>query len=138
MPFDRERLQELQVGADWRPSDVLPSGFGVCMNNPACTGIENEGPVPPGTYKMVPEYKARWNIGGPGAGHNAWRLKPTIATRIAQSRIKPAGGYFLHLGHISEGCITVSIVIGAAIQQWAPVDAMLNAENPKNTMIVRE
>lgn len=119
-------------------SDYVHSGFGVCMNNPACTGIENEGPVPPGTYKMVPEYKARWNIGGPGAGHNAWRLKPTIATRIAQSRIKRAGGYFLHLGHISEGCITVSIVIGAAIQQWAPVDTMLNAENPKNTMIVRE
>ena len=107
--------------------------MGACKNNVACIDRVDKGPVPPDRYRMLPAYKYNWNVDVGGPGHLVWFLKQSLLRRLTAKR----GGFFLHLGHVSEGCITVDILSGEAIRQWARVDAILNGDADNHMTVTR-
>ena len=106
------------------PENVF-SGDGQCRNDPACAGKKDEGPTPPGDYEMVPstKYGGSWWLKDPWIQRQLWKLG------IGRS------GFFLHLGTVSLGCITVIKTKPAAVQEWENLKKLLEKES-KNTMTV--
>ncbi len=77
--------------------DGVKSGIeGRCQNNPECSGEESVGPIPPGEYTM--RYTEKYK--------GAYWLDEGRWTRWTGG-VEGRGGFYLHKGTISAGCITV-------------------------------
>jgi RHS repeat-associated protein len=72
------------------------SGEGPGRNNPGATGLPNVGPVPPGTYTL-----------DPGGINGGYALDPGLFGKICRAIGNCRGGFNLHPGTRSLGCITV-------------------------------
>jgi RHS repeat-associated protein len=68
-----------------------------CANNPSCTGERFEGPVPPGTYPLIPSDK----FGGSYWLEDGWWARQICKLKLGRC------GFFLHQGTLSYGCVTV-------------------------------
>jgi len=84
--------------------DGLFSGLGDCQNNPSneCQTSKGMGPIPTGPYDLIPYDGPRDN------SDNWWRARPqSVVRRIADGvGAGRGGGYLLHPGRVSKGCIT--------------------------------
>jgi RHS repeat-associated protein len=85
--------------------DGLFSGQGDCENNPSneCQKAKDRGPIPEDDYDLVPYDGTRDSTG------TWWRAQPkSWLTRAAQGLGIGSrdGGFLLHPGRISAGCIT--------------------------------
>jgi hypothetical protein len=121
--------------------DNLFSGNGDCKNNNSdkCQGSDDEGPVPEGDYHMRP-YDGKH----PDSG-NWWRLLPDswwaqIASFYAQQTERTdlgrLGGYILHPGSRSNGCITFRWDSELRKAQYGLVNELLSADPPNTLQVV--
>jgi hypothetical protein len=123
----------VQVG----PDDVF-SGLGHCRNNPSCEYSRNEGPIPPGRYKMNYYWEKQ------GEGHDRYRLEPWPNDSLSRlqrdlSHWRYYGlGAQLHRGHYSMGCINAVQDDPATMQQYDQMFKLLMSEDGANFMTVIE
>jgi hypothetical protein len=125
--FDRSTGQLTAVDSE-TPLDqqtplVIPgvtSGFDKMINNPQFEHIPDEGPIPGGTYLIgVPtirnedadNFAKYWFplLGRDGKG--SWTYN-NIPFKAPSGKGFLRGGFNLHVGSVSEGCVTVPSVIG--------------------------
>ena len=110
------------------------SGNGKCKNNSSedCIKTPKEGPVPPGCYNVTP------NLTRPGF----WNLTPIGWSKADAAAYwlqnkggigKQRGGFMLHLGTVSLGCITIS---NADKENYKAIDSLLRTENGSNILCV--
>ncbi len=123
----------VQVG----PDDVF-SGRGSCRDNPKCEFTRNEGPVPPGRYKMNYYWEKQ------GEGHDRFRLEPwpndalsRLGRDLSHWRYYGLGAQ-LHRGHYSEGCINAVQDDPGTMQQYDQMFNLLMSESGANFMTVVE
>lgn len=108
------------------PASQVHSGIDGCKDNPACVDRKNEGPVPPGCYRLT-QHESKpdfWRLTPVG-----WDKADSIMCRLGIKRC----GFQLHMGTISLGCITVS---REAAGIYNRIDSMLKADAPENTLCV--
>ena len=104
------------------------SGLGSCKNNGSCH-LPFLGPIEPGKYQMNKDTRK---------GHELWyRLEPIPrvpgwAVRLGLQR----GGFALHLGSLSEGCINIDKNDPNLRQQFNDLLNMLNSEQGDNFLYV--
>ena len=83
--------------------DGMKSGLGDCQNNPSneCQN-RKKGPIPEGDYDILP-YDGRHSD-----SDNWWRLRSDSIIQRGWDRFGwgRGGGYLLHPGHASWGCLT--------------------------------
>jgi len=92
------------------------SGYGGCSNNPSCDTIKDTGPVPSGNYLIGSGYVPEKHQGQSG-DYNWYRLYgpngkggysyTEVPVRGPDGSLVIRGGFNLHTGSYSEGCITV-------------------------------
>jgi hypothetical protein len=78
----------------------VKSGQGPCENNPYCTALRNEGPLPIGNYR----------IHAPGVSpiHPAWLyLQPSQQNNMKDADGVDRNGFYIHPWGISNGCIAI-------------------------------
>lgn len=141
-----------QPNADgFQPSIIGPNGPGAvtlgpngvfsglqskgCMNEPKCEYNRNEGPIPPGRYKM--NYY-------PIDEHERFRLEPwpsdfpsRLSRDLGHWRFHGLGAQ-LHLGHYSMGCINANQDDPSVVQQYRQMLQLLMQENGNNFLTVIE
>jgi RHS repeat-associated protein len=109
--------------------DGLFSGIGTCQNNPSnqCQN-QKKGPVPEGDYDMLPYDGQHAN------SDDWWRLRPQSILRraIDGSGFGRGGGYLLHPGRDSWGCITY----GKGDDAFGHLNNLLRREKGNNTLRV--
>jgi RHS repeat-associated protein len=107
------------------------SGDGQCTNNTsnACINNKDEGPIQPGIYQMNPDSRS---------GHELyWRLEQIDPKSSGLDYVLGArGGFMLHPGGMSLGCITTNKKNQAAMQQYFILDNLLRGEIGKNVLYV--
>jgi RHS repeat-associated protein len=111
---------KVQIG----PDGVF-SGMGDCRNDPNCAAKKDRGPVPPGDYELVPSTK----YGG------SWWLKEGWLTRQLCKLGFGRCEFFLHLGTVTLGCITVDRNNPLAVDLFNRLRDLLNAD-PKSRITV--
>ena len=112
------------------PSGVF-SGVGECRNNNSdpCAKSKDTGPIPQGNYSMNPDDR-------PGhAGY--WRLEPDPKVSGWAYYLGGArGGFMLHPGSVSLGCITSDKHNAGAMSQYNDVNNLLRSESGSNYLKV--
>jgi RHS repeat-associated protein len=92
------------------------SGYGRCSNKPGCDAIKNTGPVPAGEYLIGSSYVPEKHQGQTGDYHWYRLYGPNgkggysyteVPVRGSNGKVVIRGGFNLHTGSYSEGCITV-------------------------------
>jgi RHS repeat-associated protein len=92
------------------------SGYRGCSNNPSCDAVKDTGPVPAGNYLIGKRYIPQKHQGQSG-DYNWYRLYGSngkggysydyVPVRDANGNTVIRGGFNLHTGSYSEGCVTV-------------------------------
>jgi hypothetical protein len=109
--------------------DGVFSGVGECMNNSesGCTSSKDKGPIKPGKYNI--------NMDDRHPDRIFWRLEPNpkvpgwayYLTRIYPTG--PRGGFMLHDGTHSLGCITIDNKNEKAMTQLRILDTLLKSDS---------
>lgn len=130
------------VGPRWQitvgPTDVSSGDNekGQCKDNPECTGpkYKDHGPIDPGRYKMNPDPR-------PG-NEGQYRLEP-VPPIPWYREILPGwvpgskrGGFRLHLGSRTHGCINVLYDDPVARAQYLAMQQLLSSEEGNNWLSV--
>ncbi len=105
-----------------------------CKNKPACEYDRNQGPVPPGRYKMNENFYDSHQRFSLEPWPNDWRR---LLRDIRHPRFYGLGAQ-LHHGHYSEGCINANEDNPGAMQQYEQLFQLLTSENPNNWLTVIE
>jgi RHS repeat-associated protein len=113
------------------PLGVFSGVPGQCRNNPDCADNKDEGPIPPGNYKMNQDDRE--------GNEGFWRLEPDPPIpgwkcRLGVNRC----GFMLHPGTVSLGCITADPTNKKTMRQYDRVDRLLQRENGANTLTVTQ
>jgi RHS repeat-associated protein len=86
------------------PAGVHSGDPGECRDNPKCVNKWGSGPITPGRYRMNADTRPEH------AGRNIYRLEPW-PHRTGQGKLETLhlirGGFELHIGSITHGCINV-------------------------------
>jgi RHS repeat-associated protein len=110
------------------PAGVF-SGAGKCSDNPGCSNDPYLGPVSPGRYKM--------NHDDRPVHPGWWRLEPIPHVPGWKVRLGLArGGFVLHPGSRSWGCITVDKSDNGVMKYYNLLDSLLNSESRSNYLTV--
>lgn len=118
--------------------DGVSSGEGICLNksNSACLNARNEGPIVPGTYNINRDLRT------PNDGHDRYRLEPTPNDFISRANRwinRARGGFQLHRGRRTLGCINVKQDNPAAMKLYDELFLLLNMEESSgNTLTVKQ
>jgi YD repeat-containing protein len=103
-----------------------------CQNNPECAGIEDFGPIPPGTYRMNHDERE--------GNEYFWRLEPDPQKSWWQctfgSGAEGRCGFMFHPGTVSNGCITVNSFDDKAMRRYLAVHELLLREEGTNILTV--
>jgi RHS repeat-associated protein len=105
------------------------SGVGPCQNKPSCSNANELGPIQPGEYKMNTDTR-------PG-NQSFYRLEPVPP--IPGWKVKlglERGGFELHPGSRSLGCITTNKNDPQAMQQYQQLDQLLQSEGDGNNWLL--
>jgi hypothetical protein len=110
----------------------IQSGLAGCANNPTCSGLNNLGPIPPGSYNIsqnqLPGREGWWSLQS-----QDWRQGlDGLLCRLGLKRC----GFNIHLGHFSEGCITFNRDDPNAIKEFDQISNLLSQDAPNNTLVV--
>jgi hypothetical protein len=107
-------------------------------DNPKCAYTWNEGPIPPGRYKMNYYWEKQ------SEGHDRYRLEPWPNDRrsrleryLSHLRYHNLGAQ-LHRGHYSIGCINAVQDDPATMQQYNLLMNLLSSEDGANFLTVIE
>ena len=112
------------------PEGVFSGASKSCLNNPACADNKDEGPIPPGKYKMNQDDRV---------GHEGyWRLEPDPPTPGWKCLLGSRCGFMLHPGTYSLGCITADRKFPATMLQYDQINRLLQKENGANTLTVTQ
>ena len=122
------------AGFGMQGSEFVFSGDNQCKNNPSpeCIDTPKEGPIPPGCYRVV-SHESK-----PGF----WRLIPlgwsTVDSALYRMQNdygigKKRGGFMLHPGAVSWGCITLS---ASALASYKAINDLLVREQGDNILCV--
>jgi len=116
--------QQVVVGPD-----NVSSGNGKCKDNPKCGDKLFTGPIKPGDYKMNPDTR-------PGQT-DRYRLEPqpTIPGWKVILGLE-RGGFELHPGHRTLGCINVLKDDPSAMQQYHQLQQLLDSQTGSNFLQV--
>jgi RHS repeat-associated protein len=116
--------QQVVVGPD-----NVSSGNGKCKDNPKCADRLFTGPIKPGDYKMNPDTR-------PGQT-DRYRLEPqpTIPGWKVTLGLE-RGGFELHPGHRTLGCINVLKDDPNAMQQYQRLRQLLDSQTGSNFLHV--
>lgn len=106
------------------------SGIGQCRNNnrDECTKSKDFGPIPVGTYKMNRDDRPGNNL--------FWRLEPDPKISGWKYYLGARGGFLLHPGAISLGCITADESNPDAMAQYRLIHNLLRTETGTNYLRV--
>jgi RHS repeat-associated protein len=107
----------------------VSSGVGACQDEPRCKSVPYLGPVQPGEYRMNRDLRA---------GHEGfYRLEPVppIPGYLVRSHAR-RGGFGLHPGRRTLGCINVLKDDPKAMQQYKQMLNLLEAEDGQNYLLV--
>ncbi len=78
----------------------VKSGQGQCENNPSCTAIRDQGPLPIGDYRI--------HTPGVLPTHPAWLfLQPSNQNDMKDTNGVDRNGFYIHPWGISNGCIAI-------------------------------
>ena len=131
MAFNRStgRLVAIDVDTKEKVSIFAFSGLGQCTNNSACDAVEGDGPLPQGPYLIGKGHDR-------GTGGDDWWYKlygsngrgGYTYTQIpvkdpATGRITMRGGFNLHTGSRSLGCLTVLSDVDSSSPDYPRSDA---------------
>jgi RHS repeat-associated protein len=115
MAFNRStgRLVAIDVDTKEKVSIFAFSGLEGCTNNSACDPVEDTGPIPKGPYLIGKGYARgtggddRWYklYGSNGAGGYSYTQIPVKNPATGGTTMR--GGFNLHTGSLSLGCLTV-------------------------------
>ncbi len=117
------------------PINSVFSGDKQCRNDSSqqCVETPREGPIPPGCYKAT-RHESRSRF---------WRLSPTEGWSKVDSALYrlqndwgiggKRGGFMLHPGSVSWGCITAS---SSTMDDYKRIDDLLNKEDGDNIICV--
>jgi RHS repeat-associated protein len=110
------------------PNGVF-SGVGPCRNKPSCSNDNDLGPISPGEYKMNSDSRP---------GHQFfYRLEPVPPIPGWKVDLGLArGGFELHPGTFSLGCITADKNDPQTMQQYQQLFQLLQSENGNNWLLV--
>ena len=109
--------------------DNVSSGNGACKDNPKCANNQFRGPIKPGEYKMNPDTRKGQT--------DRYRLEPVPAVPGILVRLFIArGGFELHPGHITLGCINVLKDDPNAMNQYHQLQQLLDSETGSNYLLV--
>jgi RHS repeat-associated protein len=105
------------------------SGVGPCQNKPSCSNDKDLGPIQPGEYRMNTDTRA---------GHESfYRLEPVPQIPGWKVDLGLArGGFELHPGSRSLGCITANKNDPQAMQQYQQLNQLLQSEDGNNWLLV--
>jgi RHS repeat-associated protein len=110
----------------------LFSGLRDCRNNPSkqCQESKGKGPIPEGNYDLL-KYD-----GNHENSDNWWRARPqSLMQRFLDGQgYGRGGGYLLHPGGASKGCITYD----GNRDDYKRLNDLLNKENGNNTLTVTQ
>jgi RHS repeat-associated protein len=110
------------------PNNVS-SGNGDCKDNPKCADKQFTGPIKPGNYKMNPDTRQGQT--------DRYRLEPQPPIPGWKVRLfLERGGFELHPGHITLGCINVLKDDPNAMQQYQQLQQLLNSQTGSNFLTV--
>ena len=108
------------------PTGVF-SGQEKWRNDPNSTDVYSLGPIPVGNYRMVNSDYA----GG------SFKLVPkSIWSRLMFLAGAGRGGFYLHKGTRSEGCITADKFNSSSLPQWNIIHGMLMKESSNSLEVV--
>jgi RHS repeat-associated protein len=107
----------------------VSSGKGACRDDPSCSQELFRGPIPPGEYRMNRDLRP---------GHDGiFRLEPVPRIPGWQVRLFwRRGGFELHLGTTTLGCINVLKTEQNAMEQYNRLRKLLEAEDDQNYLLV--
>jgi RHS repeat-associated protein len=135
--FNRISTHTLQCSSDKNRSEPpifvgpesVSSGLGPCRENPSCSQKLFRGPIPPGEYRMNRDLRP---------GHDGiYRLEPVPQIPGWEVRVGlKRGGFELHPGHRTLGCINVLKDDPNAVQQYNRMLKLLEAEDGQNYLLV--
>ncbi len=111
------------------PLGVFSGASKRCRDNPDCADNKDEGPIPPGNYKMNQDDRE--------GNEGFWRLEPDPPIsgwkcRLGLNRC----GFMLHPGTASLGCITANSKNTETMHQYGRIDRLLRKEKSANTLTV--
>jgi RHS repeat-associated protein len=122
----------LQLG----PSGVssgADNGQQKCKDNPACGNTRDLGPISPGTYKMNfdtrPEHQGWGDYRLEPSPHHFW---DGTLYKLHLAR----GGFELHIGSITFGCINADKTNPDAVSQFHQLQQLLQSEDGNNFLNV--
>jgi RHS repeat-associated protein len=105
------------------------SGRDECQNKPSCANNRDKGPIPPGEYSMNSDTRE---------GHDLFfRLEPV--PHIPGWKVDlglERGGFELHRGTFSLGCITANMKNPSTMQQYDKLFDLLDSEDGNNWLLV--
>jgi hypothetical protein len=106
------------------------SGFGLCRNDPKCIDKKEEGPVPPGIYRMNRDER-------PGR-EMFWRLEreDKDVSGFDHYFLGERSGFMLHPGSFSYGCITLDRENEELMSQYRRINDILENEDGENWIVV--
>jgi RHS repeat-associated protein len=116
--------QSEQVG----PDGVFSGEAGRCRDNPDCADDKNQGPIPPGSYDMVPSEKY---------GGSWWLKEDWLQRQLCQYLDIGRCEFFLHEGGRSLGCITADRTNPTASERFGKLKELLR-KDPSNSLEVIE
>ncbi|MBI5639904.1 MAG: DUF2778 domain-containing protein, partial [Nitrospirae bacterium] len=110
--------------------DGVFSGVGECKNNSSerCIKSKDIGPIPTGRYKMNSDDRAKHGL--------FWRLEADPKVSGWQYYLGARGGFLLHPGSASLGCITVRKRDAKAMLQYRAINDLLKSEIESNYLKV--
>jgi RHS repeat-associated protein len=113
-------------------SQGISYGLGTCKNNNSCSSLKMLGPVTPDTYNVnantLPGRQGWWALQS-----SSWN--PGVDGLLCRLGFKRCG-FNLHIGTISEGCITFDKNDPAATDAFNKISNLFSADSPNNTLTV--
>jgi RHS repeat-associated protein len=110
-------------------AEGVHSGLGLCRDNNTCIHVPRNGPAKPGVYNLSPNdnHPEWWAMQAEG-----WNRLDSLLYYLFMER----GGFNLHLGTYSEGCITFDKSDPSAVDAFGWLDWMPQADAPSNIIVV--
>jgi len=124
------------VGPQWQvqlgPNGV-GSGAGTCSNNDSCVNSRAQGPITPGKYRMNSDTRPEHQ------GWGLYRLEPWPHhwyDGLLYDLHVTRGGFELHVGSITFGCINADKTNPDAVNQYHALQYLLQAQDGNNYLTV--
>ena len=131
-----------KVGPRWQlqlgPEGVHSGDPGPCQDMPLCEYDVDHGPIQPGTYKMNaderPEHRGWGMYRMEDTNWSKWK---SILYYLAKIGIgSQRGGFELHIGTITHGCINAEKTDPRVVEQYHAMQTMLEKEDGSNYLTV--